>query len=118
MPPILSRPLSGEPFYLYLAVAYAAVSSCLIREEKGQQFPIYYVSHVLRGTAVRYPVIEKVAYALLLAIRKQRPYFQGHDIKVYTNHPLRKNLHRLDLLGRLVNWVVELSQFSITYLPR
>ncbi|XP_074358425.1 uncharacterized protein LOC141697776 [Apium graveolens] len=51
-------------------------------------------------------------------IRKLRPYFQGHDIKVYTNQPLRKILHKPDLSGRLVNWVVELSQFNITYLPR
>lgn len=117
-PPVLSRPVSGEPLYLYLAVAEEAVSSCLIREEDGKQLPIYYVSHVLRNAEVRYPMIEKVAYCLLLASRKLRPYFQGHDVNVYTNHPLRKILHKPDLSGRLVNWVVELSQFNISYLPR
>lgn len=59
-----------------------------------------------------------MAYSLLLASRKLRPYFQGHDINVYTNQPLRKILHKPDLSGHLVNWAVELSQFSINYLPR
>nr|XP_017239371.1 PREDICTED: uncharacterized protein LOC108212150 [Daucus carota subsp. sativus] len=57
-------------------------------------------------------------YALVLASRKLRPYFQGHDIKVYTNYPLRKILHKPDLSGRLVNWAVELSQYNVQYIPR
>lgn len=87
-PPILSRHIPSELLYLYLAIAERAVSSCLIREEDGQKLPIYYVSHVLRVAEARHPVIEKVVYSLLLASRKLRPYFQGHNIHVYTNHPL------------------------------
>lgn len=94
------------------------MSSCLIREENGKQLPVYYVSHVLRNAEIRYPTIEKMVYCLLLASRKLRPYFQGHDINVYTNYPLRKILHKPELSGRLVNWEVELSQFNIAYLPR
>ncbi|XP_074351135.1 uncharacterized protein LOC141690301 [Apium graveolens] len=59
-----------------------------------------------------------MAYSLLLAIQKLRPYFQGHDIRVYTNQPLWKILHKPDLFGRLVNRAVELSQFNISYLYR
>lgn len=117
-PPVSSRPVTGELLYLYLTVASEAVSSCFLREEDDKQFPVYHVIHVLRDTEVRYPTIEKVAYSLLLVSRKLRPYFQGHDIKVYTNYPLRKILHKPNLSGRLCNWAVELSQFSITYSPK
>ncbi|XP_077249331.1 uncharacterized protein LOC143888821 [Tasmannia lanceolata] len=53
-----------------------------------------------------------------MAARKLRPYFQAHTIKVLTGQPLRQILHRPDTSGRLVKWVVELSEFDIKYLPR
>ncbi|XP_077251974.1 uncharacterized protein LOC143891236 [Tasmannia lanceolata] len=53
-----------------------------------------------------------------MAARKLRPYFQAHTIKVLTDQPLRQVLHRPDISGRLVKWVVELSEFDIQYAPR
>ncbi|XP_077252053.1 uncharacterized protein LOC143891348 [Tasmannia lanceolata] len=53
-----------------------------------------------------------------MAARKLRPYFQAHTIKVLTDQPLRQVLHRPDISGRLVKWVVELSEFDIQYIPR
>lgn len=61
-PPVLSRHVFGEPLYLYLVVASKAVSFYLLRKEDDKQFPIYYVSHVLRDAEVRHPTIEKMAY--------------------------------------------------------
>jgi len=37
---------------------------------------------------------------------------------VLIEYPLRKNLQKLDLSGRLVNWAVELEQFDIEFHPR
>lgn len=34
-PSLLSRPMEGEVLYMYLAVSSAAISSALIREDKG-----------------------------------------------------------------------------------
>jgi len=34
-PPLLNRPIEGEPLYLYLAVSLSAVSSFLIQENEG-----------------------------------------------------------------------------------
>ena len=48
-PRLLTRSEVGEELQLYLAVSPQAVSSVLIREEKGVQRPIYYASHVLHG---------------------------------------------------------------------
>ena len=31
---------------------------------------------------------------------------------------MRKIIHKPDISGRLVNWAIELSQFSLTFLPR
>jgi hypothetical protein len=108
-PPLLSRPLEGEILYLYLAVSPSTVSSTLVREETGVQRPVYFTSKALHGAEERYPQIEKLAFALVVSTPRLRPYFQVHAIRVLTEYPLRKILQKPDLLGRLVNWVVELG---------
>ena len=72
----------GEELFLYLAVTLHAVSSTLIREEGKVQKPVYYTSRALRGVEGRYPLIEKLAFALITASRKLMHYFQAHVINV------------------------------------
>ena len=76
------------------------------------------MSQVLKDAETRYPNLEKFSFALVTASRKLRHYFQGREIKVVTDQPLRKIIHKPDISGRLVNWVVELSQFNLTFVPR
>ncbi|XP_074323812.1 uncharacterized protein LOC141660721 [Apium graveolens] len=116
--PILSKAKPGEPLYLYIAAGERAVSSALIREENGTQTPVYYVSQVLKDAETRYPNLEKFALALVHSSRKLRQYFQGREIRVITNQPFHKIIHKPDASGRLVNWEIELSQFNIKLIPR
>uniref|UniRef100_A0A2N9ICY4 Uncharacterized protein n=1 Tax=Fagus sylvatica TaxID=28930 RepID=A0A2N9ICY4_FAGSY len=117
-PPLLSPSQQGETLSLYLAVSPTAVSSALIREDGGTQLPVYYTSKAFQGAEDRYPAMEKLALALVIAARKLRPYFQSHKIIVLTNHPLRKAMNKPDAAGRLIQWAVELSEFDIEYHPR
>ncbi|XP_077248596.1 uncharacterized protein LOC143888148 [Tasmannia lanceolata] len=117
-PPLLTKPEPGEELLLYLSVSPMALAAVLIREEHNQQKPVYYVSKVLHDAEIRYQRVEKLAYALIIAARKLRPYFQVHTIKVLTDQPLRQVLHRPDTSERLVKWAVKLSKFDIQYLPR
>uniref|UniRef100_A0A2N9ERU6 Uncharacterized protein n=1 Tax=Fagus sylvatica TaxID=28930 RepID=A0A2N9ERU6_FAGSY len=94
-PSLLSPSKQGEHISLYLAVSLTAVSSALIREENGVQLPVYYTSKAFQGADERYPAMEKLALALVVAAKKLRPYFQAHTIIVLTNHPLRKAKRRL-----------------------
>lgn len=41
-----------------------------------------------------------------------------YSIIVMTNQPLRKTLYKPEASGLLVKWLVELSEFDITYKPR
>ena len=61
---LLNPSIPGE-VYLYLAVSPHAVSSTLIREERKIQKLIYYTSRVLREAKERYPMMEKLAFALV-----------------------------------------------------
>ncbi|KAL0430722.1 UNVERIFIED_CONTAM: Retrovirus-related Pol polyprotein from transposon [Sesamum radiatum] len=83
--PLLVKPALGETLYLYLSVAPQAISSVLIREEKGKQLPIYYVSKVLNRTEGRYTPIEKMALALVVTARSAAHIVittpQGEDLE-------------------------------------
>ncbi|XP_024014438.1 uncharacterized protein LOC112088399 [Eutrema salsugineum] len=46
-PPILAKPENGEMLFLYIVISTSAVSSVLVREERGEQRPIFYVSKSL-----------------------------------------------------------------------
>jgi hypothetical protein len=67
------------------------------------QKPIYFISKAIRGAEERYPQMEKLAFAFVIASRKLWPYLQAHTIQVLTNYPLRKVLQKLDLCGRLAD---------------
>ncbi|XP_059310963.1 uncharacterized protein LOC132062406 [Lycium ferocissimum] len=73
------------------------MSAVLVREDKGMQFPIYYVSKTFASVETRYPHLEILALALITAARKLRPYFQCHPICAVTTYPLRDILHKPEL---------------------
>jgi hypothetical protein len=58
------------------------------------QKPVYYVSEVLHEAKARYLETHKLIYAILVASRKLRHYFQAHKFVVVTSFPLRAILHR------------------------
>uniref|UniRef100_A0A2N9J4D3 Uncharacterized protein n=1 Tax=Fagus sylvatica TaxID=28930 RepID=A0A2N9J4D3_FAGSY len=91
-PPLLSPSQQGETLSLYLVVSLTAVSSALIREEGGTQLLVYYTSKAFQGAEERYLAMEKLALALAM------------------NKP--------DVARRLIQWVIELSEFDIEYRPR
>ncbi|GAU16452.1 hypothetical protein TSUD_118010 [Trifolium subterraneum] len=89
-PPVLTRPVGGEKLYLYLAVASEAISVVLIRETEQGQKPVYFVSRALQGPELRYLQIEKIALAVIMAVRKLRYYFLAHSIIIQTDQPALK----------------------------
>ena len=66
----------------------------------------------------RFPMMEKLAFTLVIASRKLRHYFQAHTINVLTDHPLKKAMTKLEVVGRLIQWTIELSEFDVRYQPR
>ncbi|CAL2237942.1 unnamed protein product [Prunus armeniaca] len=108
----------NELLMIYLSISATAVSSVLIQTKNGAEHPVHYVSKALQDAEVRYPDIEKLAFALVVSARRLRPYFQAHTIHVLTNQPLRQVLLKPETSGRLVKWAIELGEFDIHYKPR
>ena len=116
-PPLLSPSMPGGELYLYLAVLQVAVSPALVKEEDGSQKPVYFTSRALRGAEERYLQMVKLAFALIIAVRRLKPYFQAHAIIVLMDKPLRKAMSSPEAAGRVALWAVELSEFDIQYHP-
>ena len=117
-PPILVSPAEGELLTLYLAVSGFSTSAVLVRDKDRVQHPVYYCSRALRGAEERYPRMEKLILALVTTAQKLRPYFQAHTIEVPTEYPMKQVLHKPETSGRLMKWVIELSEFEIRYKPK
>ena len=62
--------------------------------------------------------MEKFAFALVIASKNLRLYFQAHVINVLTDQSLKKAMNKLEATGRLIQWALELSEFDIKYQPR
>ena len=48
---------------------------------------MYYANRVLHGAEERYPPMEKLAFALITAARKLKPYFQAYIVIVQPTSP-------------------------------
>jgi len=122
--PILTPPMDGEPLYLYVAATTQVVSAVIVveRQEEGHalpvQRPVYFISEVLSETKTRYPQIQKLIYAVVLAGRKLRHYFEAHSVTVVSSSPLGEIVHNQEATGRIAKWSVELMGENLTYAPR
>jgi hypothetical protein len=79
---------------------------------------VYYISEVLHEAKARYPETHRLLYAILVASRKLRHYFQAHKIVVVTSYPLRAILHNFNATGNIAKWAAELAGFQLDFQPR
>ena len=62
--------------------------------------------------------MEKLAFVLVTAARKLKPYFQAHTIIILMDQPLKKAMSNPEAAGRMALWAIELSEIDIQYRPR
>jgi hypothetical protein len=117
----LTPPSPGAPLLLYVVALHSVVSAALVQEKlDGQmkkQAPVYFVFEVLSLSKKHYIELE-VLYAVLMASRKLRHYFQAYHIIVPLSQPLKDIMRKREATGRIGKWAAELNEFSIDYVHR
>jgi hypothetical protein len=98
------------------------VSAALVQEKlEGQikkKAPVYFISEVLSLSKKNYTELEKVLYAVLMASRKLRHYFQAYHLIVPSSQPPKDIMRNREATGRIGKWAAELNEFSIDYVHR
>lgn len=117
-PSILVRPKEKSPLTLYSAVLEKDISFVLVQDSDEGEKSFYFVNKVVKGVEIRYQKNKQLSLVVVITAKKLRQYFQGRPIIVKSNYPMKQILKNLDLAGRMVVWVVELSKHDITFTPR
>ena len=72
----------------------------------------------LNGSKLLYSEMEKMAYAVVMAPRKLRHYFQSFNIKVPTSYHLWDMFENREASGRIGKWATQLAAHTIDFVPR
>ena len=92
--PLLSYPDPNKPYKLYTDASDTCIGACLTQTDDEVEKPIYFLSHKLSQSQVKWSTIEKEAFAIHYALQKLDHYLHNAEFVIYTDHcPLR---HILD----------------------
>jgi hypothetical protein len=120
--PTLTSPDPLLPLLLYVAASPHAVSAALVQEQDREgttrQCPVYYVSEVLTTSKCNMTELEKIAYAVVMASRKLRHYFEAFKVRVTSDRGLGELFRNLEASVHIAKWAAELSEYHITFEPR
>jgi ribonuclease HI len=121
--PILVPPAAGEALLINVAATTQVVSAAIVveRREEGHALPVqrqvYFISEVLSETKIRYPQIQKLLYAVILARRKLRHYFESHPVTVVSSFPLGEIIQCQEASGRIAKWAMKIMGETISFAP-
>ena len=119
-PPVLVPPTSGRPLLLYLSVSDIDLGCMLAQlDDSGKERAIYYLSKRMLEYECKYLMIERLCLALVWATRRFRHYVTEYSILLVSRFdPLRYLFDRPVLTGRLMRWLVLLTELDIQYVTQ
>ena len=110
-------PIPGKPLLLYLSVSDMALGCMLAQlDDLGNERAIYYLSKRMLEYECRYIMTERLYLELVWATRRLRHCVTDYSILLVSRlDPLRYLFDRPVLIGRLMRWLVLLTEFDIQY---
>ena len=91
--PSLRSPDFDKDFILYTFTSDDSLAAVLTqKEDRGDEFPISFMSTSLQGAELKYHVVDKQAYAFFKAIKQFKPYILKNRTKVIVPYPAVRSL--------------------------
>ena len=113
-PPVLALPRTEGSLWLDTDASDGQLGCCLLQEQPdGKPLPLGYWSRTLNAAERNYSTTEKECLAIVWAVTHLRPYLEGTEFTVRTDHhALRWVMNLSDAQGRLARWRLRLAEFT------
>lgn len=114
--PVLVNPNYDKPFIVQCDASKTGVGAVLAQlDSENIERPICYFSHKLNPAQKNYSITELECLAAVLGVKFFRPYIEGHEFRIVTDHSsLRWLMSQKDLSGRLARWSMKLTPYNFT----
>lgn len=117
--PIIAMADYDLPFKIYTDASLVAGSAILTQVQEGQERVIQYHSVKFSPTQQNYSATERELLAVLAGVERFRPWIDGRQVEVVTDHASIQWLHRMtNPNGKLARWAVRLQAFDIKFTHR
>ena len=116
--PIVRPPQWDQRFYVCPSVGSEAFGAVLLQKDKETSFmrPVYFSSKIMGKAEKGYIEVEQMMYALILAVRKFRPYLLTRAFVILTvEHHFPFVVRHMHLSTRISKWVLELQEFEYSF---
>lgn len=113
-PPVLTQPDFTKTFHLQCDASNTGIGAVLFQvDENSNEKPLYYYSSKLTTSERNYSVTERECLAVVKAVTKFRPYIEGYEFNIITDHhSLKWLMSTKDLSGRLARWSLKLQGYT------
>jgi hypothetical protein len=113
-PPVLALPRAKGQMWLDTDASDGQLGCFLLQlQPDGKPLPLGYWSRTLNSAEKNYSTTEKECLAIVWAVTHLRPYLEGIDFTVRTDHhALRWVMNLSDAQGCLARWRLRLSEFT------
>lgn len=112
--PVLVLPDFEKPFAIHTDACDVGLGAALVQtDDKGRERAVAFASRTLHKSERPYSTSEKECLGVIWALEHFRPYIEGSNVSVFTDHnSLRWLMSRPSPSGRLARWCLRLQDFE------
>jgi len=113
--PVLAHPDFAKPFVVQTDASKIGAGAILAQKGDDEKIhPVAYASWLFNSAQVNYSATERELLAIVMAVRKWRPFIIGSKFLVETDHKALEGYKTLnDPFGKITRWSVELAQYDM-----
>ncbi len=110
---VMIYPDVTQSYQLHTDASDIAVGAVLTQVRDGLDRPVQYVSKAFSGAQKKWTAITKEAYAIIYALKKLRPYLQGAEFTIFTDHKPLRSLFSCEMKNSMLQrWAMQISEFA------